>query len=101
MLWPQHTTPPINAIVNNEEIVIPRKPMFIDAVQSTFGRGAARAVARGNQTLVDFVAAVAQGGGYGVVVLGDVEVEEVGVGEVPVAFCAAVEMGFLVVEFVV
>jgi hypothetical protein len=52
MGWPKHATPPIDAIVDDEEVVVAGKVVFIYAVQPTFLGCAAEAVALCGETCI-------------------------------------------------
>jgi len=50
MDWPQHAVPAVNAVVNDEKVIVLWKLMLVYAVHSAFGRCAAESVTCLDQT---------------------------------------------------
>ena len=71
---PQHTPPPIDAVINNKEIVVFRKAMLVDQVTSSFLPVRADFITVLHETSECLFAFISFGADYGVVVFGDVEV---------------------------
>jgi hypothetical protein len=52
MGWSKHATPPIDAIVDDEEVVVAGKVVFVYAVEPAFLRRATQAVALCGETCI-------------------------------------------------
>lgn len=98
---PEHRVSSINAFIHNEEVVKAGKLVLVDAMKPPLRWSAADAVTCRDETCICLFTSRFAGFGDGVMVLGDVEMQEVVVWEVGVAFGAAVDVYLLVMHVVV
>jgi len=97
----QHAGAAVNAVLDDDEVVVFGKLVFVYAVQAPLLGRAAHTVTVPDQTGIRLLAAPAPSGIDGVMVLGNVQVQEMLVGEVVVAVDASVHVGLEVVDVVV
>lgn len=61
VVYPQHGCSPIHAIIDDEEVIVARKHVFVDEVHAPFLRCAADLVAVFHKTCKSLVASIAPG----------------------------------------
>lgn len=96
----QHAGAAINAVLENDEFVVSGKMVFVYAVQAPLLGRATHAVAVAEQTGIRMLATLSSSGIDGVVILGNVQAQEMVVGEVVMAIAASVHVGLEVVDVV-
>lgn len=97
----KHTRSAINPIFDDDEVVVLGELMFVYAMQTPLLRGATEAVAVWDEAGIRLLAPFSLGCVDGVMILGNVQVQEMLIWKIPLAFRAPVQVGLAVVNVIV
>lgn len=97
----QHAPSTVDTAVDNEKVIIPGEAVLVDKMSPSLLPLGTLLLAAFNKASINLFLFITEGSDQGVVILGNVKVQEMCRWKIPLAFETAISMFFLVVSLII